>query len=193
MNEKEKEQLKVKYEKWCYERAISSDIFDFNAEIDGSLSFNKNSDEAWQEIENKLNLMGINKDYQIKQRIKNEISEEKDANAFLEKTINESKIYVILGKRGCLPVGTIIKTPMGKVKIEDLKGEVLSYNLKKRKIEAKKANLFNSGLKQIVKIYTNKGKIECSTEHKWVVIRDKNIKIIRAKDLNTTDLLLLVK
>jgi len=106
----------------------------------------------------------------------------------------ETQVIVVLGNTGCLPKGTMIKTIKGDIPIEKIEKEVLTYNLKKRNIESKRAVLYNSGLKQIVKLYTEAGLIRCSPEHKWVVIREKNlIEEIQTKDLKTTDMLLLVK
>ncbi len=88
--------------------------------------------------------------------------------------------------------GTLVRTPNGKKPIEKVK-EVLSYNLHTNKIETKKAIIHNSGLKQVVRLHTTKGILECSPEHKWIAIRNKKIQEIKAKDLNITDYLLLVK
>lgn len=110
----------------------------------------------------------------------------------MKEIFKEQANVLMLGKKRCMPVGTLIRTPNGIKKIEDVK-EVLSYNFKENKVEPKKAKVHSTGKKQIVKIHTSKGTFICSPEHKWIVIRNKSIKTIETKDLKVTDYLLSVE
>lgn len=106
--------------------------------------------------------------------------------------LNESAFHtIVLGKTGCLPKGTMIKTPNGKKPIEEI-NEVLSYNFKTEKIEPKHATISNSGYKKIIKIHTEMGVIECSPEHRWFVEKNGKIIIKKAIFLNKKDKLLLI-
>jgi len=107
--------------------------------------------------------------------------------------LDSKRVIAIIGDIDtCLPLGTLIKTSQGLKPIEKVK-EVLSYNLKEDKIESKKAVVHNTGKKQIIKIHTSKGILKCSLEHKWFILRNNKIDIIKAKDLKETDYLLLVE
>ena len=101
------------------------------------------------------------------------------------------RLVLVLGARRCMPKGTLIRTPKGLEKIEEV-NQVLSYNLNKNKVETKNAIVYPSGKKQVVRIKTSKGIIECSPNHKWIIIRNKEIIETETKDLYTTDYLLLV-
>jgi len=94
--------------------------------------------------------------------------------------------------KGCLPKGTLIKTPNGDKAIEEVK-EVLSYNFKTKKVEPSKAILTNAGLKKVIKIHLKDKIIECSPEHRWFVKTKGGIKLKEAKDLNTEDKLILME
>lgn len=114
------------------------------------------------------------------------------------KKLKEEKLHLLFagpagtGKTYCMPKGTLIKTPNGIKPIEDVE-EVLSYNFKKKKIEPKKAIIIPSGKKRVFYIYTKKGIMKCSPEHRWFVIRDNKRQIIETKDLKTSDYLLYIK
>ena len=103
-----------------------------------------------------------------------------------ETTLKEdSLILLLIGGRGCMPKGTLIKTEEGLKPIEQVK-KVLSYNFEKKQIETKQAKVFDTGNKQIVKIHTSKGIIKCSPTHKWIVwnTKTKQREVIETKDLN---------
>jgi len=94
--------------------------------------------------------------------------------------------------KGCLPKGTLIKTPNGDKAIEEIK-EVLSYNFNTKKIEPSKAILTNVGLKKVIKIHLKDKIIECSPEHRWFVKNKNGIELKETKDLNTSDNLILIE
>jgi len=99
------------------------------------------------------------------------------------------KILAIIGDANCMPKGTLVKTPTGLKKIEEIE-TVLSYNFKKAKIEQKKAKIHLVGKKKVVLIKTKEGILKCSSDHKWFVCRNGEIIVLPTKDLNTSDVLL---
>ena len=191
MNETEKEKIRL----FCMnELKDNFDLFDWEHQIDSSLSLNENLDEISEKIKlfKESNPLEKIKRENIKM-IKESLKEDSEVvvNKWIKESIIKSKIYATIGKRDCMPKGTLVKTPNGKIPIEKVK-DVFSYNLSSNKIETKKAKVFNSGLKQVVRLHTKKGIIECSPEHKWIVVRDKQIVTIKTKDLNIRDYLLVV-
>ena len=103
--------------------------------------------------------------------------------------VKEASRSLILGLTRCMPLGTLVKTRYGNVKIEEAK-EVASYNFNKKKIEYKKCVVHNKTKQKIVKIKTKYGVIECSENHKWIVTRNNEKMLIETKDLKKTDKLL---
>ncbi len=83
----------------------------------------------------------------------------------------------------CLPKGTLVQTPCGLQKIEDV-DKVLSVNKNFNLIE-KKANVIKTGVKKVFKINND---IECSKEHKWFVYRNGKTLVIQTKDLKIGDI-----
>lgn len=167
------------------------DLIDVEAEYDREIS----PEENITLFKNKFPLPQPEKftaatarEYEAKSR-KESASQGYEIRKWVGKTIKESKVYIVVGARGCLPKGTLIKTPDGKIPIEKVKN-VLSYNLNKNIVETKKVKVFNSGLKQVIRLHTKKGIIECSPEHKWIIVRNREIVTILTKDLRITDLLL---
>lgn len=57
------EQLRIKYIQWCQVNKFDSDLFDFNSELDMSLTYW----EAWNNIEDKLSVLKDNGNLQKKQ------------------------------------------------------------------------------------------------------------------------------
>jgi len=107
----------------------------------------------------------------------------------IKELFGNSKIVGLVGEKNCLPKNTLVQTPNGLKKIQNVK-KVYSYNFKKNKIEIKKAKRFNTGNKNIFIIKTKIGKIRCSPEHKWFIKRNGKITICPTKHLKSTDVLL---
>ena len=84
----------------------------------------------------------------------------------------------------CLPKGTLIQTPRGLEKIENVK-EVNSVD-KNFKLINKKVKVIKTGIKKVFKI---NNEIESSEEHKWFVYRNGITKVIQTKDLKIGDIL----
>lgn len=104
---------------------------------------------------------------------------------------SESSRCFVLGRTRCLPVGTLVRTPIGNKPIEDVK-RVLSYNFKKDIIEVKPSIVHTSGMKKSVKIHTPKGIIVSSPEHKWFVENKGIISLKEAKYLSNEDRLIII-
>ncbi|MEK6913216.1 MAG: ATP-binding protein [Nanoarchaeota archaeon] len=84
----------------------------------------------------------------------------------------------------CLPRGTLIQTPIGLEKIENVK-EIISVD-KNFKLVNKKVKVIEAGIKKIFRI---NNEINSSGEHKWFVYRNGITKVIQTKNLKVGDVL----
>lgn len=107
------------------------------------------------------------------------------------KKFHKYRNNIVLKSRQCLPKGTLVDTPNGKIKIENLKqdNEVYSYNFETNTVEID--NVFNSwrsGQRQCVKIYLkNSLQIEVGENHPFYVV---NKGWVAAKSLKESDIIL---
>ena len=106
--------------------------------------------------------------------------------------LREACRILVLGATRCMPLGTLVRTKDGVVKIEDAK-RVLSYNFKSKKVEEKECVVSFSGKKKIFIIKTKYGDIRCSPNHKLYVKRNGKIEEVEAQNIKKTDKLLRVK
>jgi len=95
----------------------------------------------------------------------------------------------IMGETRCLPKDTLIKTPRGKEKIQDVT-KVLSYNFETKKTEDKNCHVHNSGKKKEVIITTTEGILRCTSEHAWIIKRGDEILTVTTDKLLLSDKLL---
>jgi hypothetical protein len=100
-------------------------------------------------------------------------------------------LIAIIGNKGCMPKGTMIMSPDGYAPIENA-SRVLSYNFASRRIEAKDADVLHAGSKQIIRLHTSLGVIDCSPEHRWIIARDGKLIFAMAENLKVTDMLIKV-
>lgn len=76
----------------------------------------------------------------------------------------------------CLPKNSNVWTPKGVKYIQDLKEGDIVYSFNKGNLEKKKIkNFFSNGYKKIITINLNGEKIECSPEHKILVLKKENL------------------
>ncbi|MFH1500509.1 MAG: Hint domain-containing protein [archaeon] len=102
-------------------------------------------------------------------------------------------LSLIIITQSCMPLKTKIITEkgvqsLGKLKMGD---KVLSYNIKKRRLEFKKVFAISPIKKQrVIEIQTQDGKIiKCSPEHKLIVKKEEKLIKKKAKDLTEKDIL----
>ena len=74
MKPQEIEKLRIKYESWCQDHKLDSDLFDFDAELDRTLDYF----EAWNEIEEKIMILAENGTIMDNQYKKIKAEEEKE-------------------------------------------------------------------------------------------------------------------
>lgn len=104
--------------------------------------------------------------------------------------VERGTINILLaGSPGCMPATEEVWTPDGYKSIKEVHA-VYSLDTDGNIVEAISFPVY-TGKKNIVKIETTQGDIQCSNDHLWFVIRNDNIRLIETKDLNTRDLLLL--
>lgn len=101
MKARQLQQLRERYEKWCYENKVSSDIFDFEAEVDKTLDYY----EAWNEIEEKLRIIseeGTVVEKQTRDLLKETDKELKDGLAFglPKEMVDKLKVVFITADAG---------------------------------------------------------------------------------------------
>lgn len=102
------------------------------------------------------------------------------------------KNILFIGETGCMPKTTTVKTKEGDMPIDKV-SKVLTYNLKKKVVEEKDAIIHKSGKKELWKLHTKKGVIECSPEHKWLVYRKGSIIKVMTKEIVEDDLLVEIR
>lgn len=87
----------------------------------------------------------------------------------------------------CLKKGTKVLTPSGYKPIEKVK-KVLCVDYEGNLIK-EEAKVFNSGFLETYKINEE---IECSEDHMWFVVRGGRYRFLPTKDLNSSDVLLMI-
>lgn len=198
-----------KLKSWCSKfftadnKAI--DIWDFNAEVDKSLTYQENLTILREKIRNFLNIYNEEQIKKVEiqaklefEKVLEKIQNDKTTN-LIEETYYIPKQYAKMVANGfakgfilfgnCLPINTKVLTPNGYKNIQDVK-EIISYNLKKEKFENEKCRVVFKGKQKVIKINTGEGIIKCSIEHLWYIMRNKKIKIVKAKNIKTTDFLI---
>lgn len=99
-----------------------------------------------------------------------------------------SKIQTWLLSRRCLAEGTLIKTPKGLIKIEDIKpgDEVYGVNKDQSVSICKVKQTFNNGEKEVIDLCNNGRVIEtCTLNHTWLTINAYDNKLVerQTKDI----------
>ena len=98
---------------------------------------------------------------------------------------------IVLKSRQCLPWGTLIDTPSGKVAIQDFRvgDKLYSFNLKQNKVEVDTIkHAWCSGDRQCVKIFLENGEIVESGENHPFYLHTKTF--VKAKDIKSGDKIL---
>lgn len=105
---------------------------------------------------------------------------------------DESFHSLLIGITGCMPSSTKVLTPTGFKSINKLKkiDEIYSYNFVKKKIEKDICLKIDSGIKELIEINTDEGKVLCSPDHVFFISNGKKIIIKKAKDLTRKDCLI---
>ena len=111
-----------------------------------------------------------------------------------------SKKFAVLGMTGCLSEDTKIFVDKDKTKsLKDIYCttnlfDILSFNMKEKKIEWDRARIINSGKKELFRITTTNGKtINASEDHIFFVLEDNKVVEKRLKDMKKGDKLLCAK
>jgi len=92
----------------------------------------------------------------------------------------KNRFTIFKKTRQCLAEGTIIYTPNGPKKIEDLKIGDIIYSYKDGKVvESAVSNHFETGIRECIKISTENKDIICTPDHKFLI----NDKWVRADEL----------
>jgi len=89
----------------------------------------------------------------------------------------------------CLEENTLILTKKGEKKISEITydDEILTHNNIYKKVK----NIIQKDISKFVKIKVNGNTIFCSEEHKLMIMRDGEVKEIKAKDIKYSDFFLL--
>lgn len=101
---------------------------------------------------------------------------------------NSSKLQTWLLARRCLAEGTLIKTPRGLIKIEDLNvgDEVFGYNKDGSISISKIKETFNNGIKEVWDLTSGTRVLEtCTKDHTWLTINEYDCKLVerQVKDI----------
>ena len=107
--------------------------------------------------------------------------------------LREACRILVLGATRCMPLGTLVRTKDGVVKIEDAK-KVLSYNLRYNVVQEKECVVHSNQKCKIAEIHTIHGEVmKCSHNHKWIVLSNGKIRKVETKKLTNKDSLMNVE
>ena len=105
-------------------------------------------------------------------------------------TISGYKKIVIATDPDCLEENTLVSTNRGNIKIKDvIPGDLVNTHLGERKVLKSTEKIDDS----YIEISIRGNKFRCTRDHKFPVLRDGNLVIIKANELLNTDFLLIKK